>query len=773
MARQYTLHRPAPTGPRIDFAAELNPQQLAAVTAPPGPALVLAGAGSGKTRTLTYRVAYLMENGIAARHILLLTFTNKAAREMLDRVAALVTDDLAGLWGGTFHSIGARILRRHPREAGYEPGFSIMDREDAEDMFDEVIVSLGQDPKEKLFPKGSVLADILSFALNTGRAIPNVLADKYPHFLEFEEHIVEARKKYEAKKRKANTLDFDDLLEKTVLLLRNNAALAEHYQRQFQFVLVDEYQDTNHLQNDFIEILAARHHNVMVVGDDAQSIYSWRGADFRNILDFPKRHPSAVVYKIETNYRSVPEVLALANAAIAPNTQQFKKTLRASRPGGAAKPALVPLPDTQQQAQFVAQRVLELHHEEGLPLSEIAILYRAHFHSMELQMEFTRRGIPFDLTSGLRFFEQAHIKDVSAFLKWTVNPRDEVAFKRMVRLLPGVGPRSADGLWEKVLATLLRAGMRGAEETANLAAAFATAAAGTITTVAAEDADSTDDGGKVTRAVTGGAADNPKASPANASSPPPTSALSASSAATESPDPAAATEDPDWSVPGEELREELPETFANPWPGLPAIKDLLLPLKVPGKAQKAWEQLAYTLDELAPGGELAPPAKMIHSVMEAIYDDYAQAQFPNYDQRREDLNTLAQFAQQYDSPQPFLDQLALLTSLDTEASKKEDPERVTMSSVHQAKGLEWKAVFVVWLADGKFPSARSLEDGAAIEEERRLFYVSVTRAKDELYLCYPCTSFSHGYGDPLQRPSRFLGEIPKTLMEEWEVGSRW
>ncbi len=726
MPRQYTLHRPAPTGPRIDFAAELNPQQLAAVTAPPGPALVLAGAGSGKTRTLTYRVAYLMENGIAARHILLLTFTNKAAREMLDRVAALVPEDLAGLWGGTFHSIGARILRRHPREAGFEPGFSIMDREDAEDMLDEVIVTLGQDPKDKRFPKGEVLADVLSFSLNTGRPIPEVLAGKYPHFLEFEEHIVAARKKYEAKKRKANALDFDDLLEKTVLLLKNNATLAEHYQRQFQFVLVDEYQDTNHLQNDFIEILAARHHNVMVVGDDAQSIYSWRGADFRNILEFPKRNPNCAIHKIETNYRSVPEVLALANAAIAPNIHQFKKTLHAARPGGSTKPALVPLPDTQQQAQFVAQRVLELHQEEDVPLSEIAILYRAHFHSMELQMEFTRRGIPFEITSGLRFFEQAHIKDVGAFLKWTVNPRDEVAFKRMVRLLPGIGPRSADGLWDKVLGALLQAGIRGPDETAALAA--------------------------------------PPIGPIGPISPiPPAPAPTPSADA-----------DPDWSVPGEEPTEALPETIANPWAGLPSIKDLLLPLKVPAKAQKAWEQLAYTLDELAPGGELAPPTKMIQSVMEAIYDDYARAQFPNYDQRREDLNTLAQFAQQYESPQAFLDQLALLTSLDTEAARQEDPERVTMSSVHQAKGLEWRAVFVVWLADGKFPSSRSLEDRDAIEEERRLFYVSVTRAKDELYLCYPCTSFSMGYGDPLQRPSRFLGEVPRELMEEWQVGtSRW
>jgi DNA helicase-2/ATP-dependent DNA helicase PcrA len=347
----------------------------------------------------------------------------------------------------------------------------------------------------------------------------------------------------------------------------------------------------------------------------------------------------------------------------------------------------------------------------------MAVLYRAHYHSMELQMELTRRGIPFEITSGLRFFEQAHIKDVSAFLKWTVNPRDEVAFKRMTRLLPGIGAKSADTLWGQVIDRI-----------------------------------------------------QTRASQPDLDTPLP------------SPEPVAAApldEDPDWSVddapnplaPGDRPTRELPETIANPWRGMPAIKDLLIGLKVPAKSVKAWEQLAYTLDELAPAGKLAAPQEMIKSVLEAVYDDYMLANFPNYEARREDLNTLANFAKQYDAPQPFLDQLALMTSLDSDATqRKDDPERVTLSSVHQAKGLEWRAVFVIWLAEGKFPTARSLENDAAIEEERRLFYVAVTRAKDELYLSYPCVSYSQGYGDPLQRPSRFLAEIPRHLIEEWNVG---
>jgi DNA helicase-2/ATP-dependent DNA helicase PcrA len=302
--------------------------------------------------------------------------------------------------------------------------------------------------------------------------------------------------------------------------------------------------------------------------------------------------------------------------------------------------------------------VLELR-EEGIELRDIAVLYRAHYHSMEVQMEFTRHGIPFQITSGLRFFEQAHVKDVAAFLKFAVNPRDEVAFKRMARLLPGIGSISAESLWAKVSA----------------------------------------------------------------------------------------------------------------FPDLAALLPQLPTIPVPAKAAKAWKQLAHTLDELAPAGVPQPPGEMIHSVIEAIYDDYAKAEFPNYEARREDLKTLANFAKQYTSPGDFLDQLALLTNLDHEASAHEDEtEMATLSSVHQAKGLEWKAVFVIWMTDGMFPSSRSLESDEAVEEERRLFYVAVTRAKDELYLTYPHMRLNAGYGEMMQRPSRFLAEVPKVLLEEWQVG---
>ncbi len=657
LTRHYTLHHASGPG-AIDFAAELNDQQLSAVTSPPGAALVIAGAGSGKTRTLTYRVAWLLGQGIPPRNILLLTFTNKAAREMLDRVASLAPGSAEGIWGGTFHSIGNRILRRHAERIGFRQGFTIMDREDQEELIDSIVAREGLRTNDRRFPKGEVLADIFSYSVNTGQAVAQVLSARYRYFLPLISQIERVQLAYEGRKREANAMDFDDLLCKTLELMQTCPDVAELYQNQFQHILVDEYQDTNRLQSELVDWLGRRHGNIMVVGDDAQSIYSWRGANFANILDFPKRHPAAQVFKIETNYRSVPEVLQVANAAILANERQFPKHLAPVRQPYNVRPALVPLSTNSQQAAFVAQRVLELH-EEGIPLNEIAVLYRAHYHSMEVQLEFTRRGIPFAITSGLRFFEQAHVKDVASFLKFTVNPRDEVAFKRMVKLLPGIGAKSAESLWTH------------------------------------------------TSRLLDGSTD-----------------------------------------------------FSR-----------LQGLKVPAKSVKPWEQFAHTLADLAPDGAVLAPSAMIENVLFAVYDDYMKSKFANYEARREDLNTLSGFARQFESTEEFLSQLALLGAVEsTEAlAVDNEMEKVVLSTIHQAKGLEWKVVFLIWLAEGMFPSARSAETDEGMEEERRLFYVGVTRCCDELYLTYPDLRLNAGYGEALQRPSRFLSEIPEPLLETWEV----
>ena len=659
MARSYTLDSAvAPAAFAIDFAQELNPEQLAVVTSSPGPALVIAGAGSGKTRTLTYRVAWLLSQGIPARSILLLTFTNKAAREMLERVRTLVPGAGEGVWSGTFHSIGNRILRSHPERIGFRPGFSIMDREDQEDMLSGVLAREGLVSTDKRFPKASVVADILSYSINTGYPISKVLAEKYHYFIPLAAEIEKVQIAYEGRKKDANSLDFDDLLSKSLELFLTCEDVAAGYQKQFRHVLVDEYQDTNRLQAELVDSLAAKHGNIMVVGDDAQSIYSWRGANFENILDFPKTHPGAKVFKIETNYRSVPEVLNLANAAILGNERQFPKSLSAIRASHPVRPALVALETNSQQAAFVAQRVQELH-DEGIGLNEMAVLYRAHYHSMEVQMEFTKRGIPFVLTSGLRFFEQAHIKDVAAFLKFAINPNDEVAFKRMVRLLPGIGAKTAENLW-----TLTAKSLRGGA-------------------------------------------------------------------------------------------------------GIPSLLDL----KVPVKAAKSWQQFVHTLGDLIPASGPLAPAAMMECVVFAIYEDYMKEKFPNFDARREDLATLETFARDFETAEEFLSQLALLGSAETSdafAGGRES-EKITLSSLHQAKGLEWRVVFLIWLADGMFPTSRSLEDRDGLEEERRLFYVGVTRCKDELYLTYPELRLNSGYGEAFQRPSRFLSEVPEHLMEIWDI----
>ena len=663
MSRQYTLQRaPTSTSIHIDYAAELNGQQLAAVTAPPGPLLVIAGAGSGKTRTLTYRVAYLLENGIDPRNILLLTFTNKAARQMLDRVANLLPVDASGLWGGTFHSVGNRMLRRHGSALGFSSGFTIMDREDQKDLINGVVASAGIDPKEIRFPKGDVLAEIFSFVVNTETLLEELLAEKFPYFLPLLDKINDVQARYDRKKKATNSMDFDDLLEKTLSMLQQHQSIAAFYRRQFQFILVDEYQDTNKIQADLVDTLALDHKNVMVVGDDAQSIYSWRGANFQNILEFPKRYPDAQVFKIEMNYRSVPEILEVANAAIAANVQQFRKHLSPTRESNAVKPAVVGLNDGSEQAQFVAQRILELR-DEDVDLNDIAVLYRAHYHAIELQLELSRRGIPYQITSGIRFFEQAHIKDVTAFIRFVANPRDEVAFKRMVKLLPGIGNRSAESLW------------RAWENTLN-------------------------EQGEITL----------------------------------------------WG-----------ERF--------------LAMNVSARSKKAWQQLAHTLDEIAPGGQPNPPSEMITSIVEAIYDDYAKVNFTNYELRREDLNQLAVFARQFKDVHEFLAQLALISNVDAEAAPNQTAEKeaVNLSTVHQAKGLEFNTVFIIWLTDGMFPSSRSLDRRDALEEERRLFYVAITRARDELYLTFPHMRLSGGYGDVFQRPSRFLKEIPNQLVEDWQV----
>lgn len=670
MAREYRIEkRRQNLVSEIDYRGNLNDQQYAAVTSSPGYALVIAGAGSGKTHTLTYRVAYLIDQGVEPGNILLLTFTNKAAKEMSERVKTLLDTDISGLWGGTFHSICSRILRRHADEIGFERNFSILDSDDQKSLMRRLIKDQNIQLKGRRFPKAEVLLSIFSLSLNTGDKVEEILEKNYIHLDEWQDEILKLAVLYKKTKKDSNSMDFDDLLFLALHVLLEHEDIAKMYQKKFRHVMVDEYQDTNQLQGRLIHLLVQGNKSLMAVGDDAQSIYSWRGADMKHILAFEQDYPGAEVFKIETNYRSTPEILDLSNAAIKVNTNQYAKDLKAVRDVGMT-PAIVPLGDPSGQADFICQRIQESI-SMGVEPDEIAVLYRAHFHSMDIQLQCARSGLDFKITSGLRFFEQAHIKDVTTFIRFVANPKDEVSFRRMIEMLPGVGPRSADKIWSS------------------------------------------------------------------------------------------------WRSTEFYLLGKRPSSYSN----------LLLEYKVPAKSQKFWEQLCYTLDELVNDERedgMAAPDAMIFSILEGFYIDYMMGAFENGEQRKQDLDTLRGHAEDYINIEEFLSDLSLLSSVDDQKKVDESKPMVTLSTIHQAKGLEWKLVFVVFLNEKMFPSNRVLETGdiGQLEEERRLFYVAITRARDELYLTYPMSNPKSFSDDYYLEPSRFLLDCPPELTEEWVV-SAW
>jgi DNA helicase II / ATP-dependent DNA helicase PcrA len=662
MSRRYQLKAAAAPERALDYQGLLNDQQIAVVEAGSGPVLVVAGAGSGKTRTLTWRVARLLHEGVAPESILLLTFTNKAAREMLRRVEEVCRVDTRRIAGGTFHHVAHQILREHGGELGYERGYSILDREDGRDVMTAAVADCGLAVGARRFPKADVLIDLVSMAVNTQTPLADVVADRRPQFLMLTDEILRVARRYAERKHELNAMDFDDLLLNWKVLLAERENVRRVLADRFRHVLVDEYQDTNRLQGDVIDLLALDHRNLCVVGDDAQSIYAFRGAHFANILEFEKRYPDARRFQLTINYRSTPQILDLANLSIANNVRQFEKELSAVRPDGTL-PAIVPCRDVQQQAQFVAQRILELR-DEGIPLPEIAVLYRAHHHAMEIQFELARRGIPFVVRSGVRFFEAAHIKDVLAHLRFARNPGDELALKRCLRLTPGIGTATAEAVWTAFLARRRRG-------------------AGALDELVAPD-------------VAG---------------------------------------------------------------------------QVPPKGRAGYRRLAELLRALgrAPTADL--PGECIERVLDGGYEEYLKAEFLNADSRVEDIRQLADYARGYEDTDTFLAEISLLSELTAETvSEGGDPdEKLVLSSVHQAKGLEWRAVFVVWLADGRFPSAQALKDRDGEEEERRLFYVACTRAKDDLYLTFPLVAAPRDRERIVMKVSRFLEELPS----EPEVYERW
>lgn len=670
----------------IDFRGDLNEEQYAAVTAPDGPALVLAGAGSGKTRTLTYRVVYLMlERGIDSRDLLLLTFTNKAAKEMIERVMTLTQSTYPPSWGGTFHSIGGRILRRHGEKIGLSSNYTIMDEGDATSLLTQVIKDTDKIfLKHKENPKPKVIANLISYARNTRFNLDDVIKERFAWQQGLPEAIMGFAQIYEQRKRSMQVTDYDDLLVLWLRLLKEHEDVRDLYAQKFRHILVDEYQDTNSLQSEIIDLIAP-HHNIMAVGDDAQCIYTWRGADFENIRSFPDRHPNTRIYKIVRNYRSTPQILSLANSVLAaqPIGAGYDKELIAVRTDS-VQPHVVPVMDTRQQAQFLISRIEGLY-DEGVALKDIAVLYRAHYQALDAQLEFTRRGVPFVITSGLKFFEQAHIRDFIAQLRFVSNPEDEPAIARVLGLLPKVGPVTV-----RKLLSLARKHTLKAQKT-----------------VQSKGIDLFS--GEVSRDLT-------------------------------------------------KLVYALSE------------EDIVA--KVPADAKEDFISLVATLQELdqlmtqevrSDDQSRASPAQIVERGIDGWYGDYLRTVYPDADRRREDLDSLVAFAQRFPTMDELLAQLVLMNSETNERGVELDDDAVRMTTIHQAKGLEYAVVFVIGCADELFPLRRAIEEGD-LEEERRLFYVAVTRAKDELYLTIPILSNNRGGAIRLDA-SRFIQELPPSKYE--------
>jgi DNA helicase II / ATP-dependent DNA helicase PcrA len=628
-----------------DYLKGLNPQQKKVVTETNGPALVLAGAGSGKTRVLIHRLAYLLSRGINPKSILVATFTNRAAAEMTHRAECLIKTSLKGLWAGTFHHIGNRILRREAKHLGYSSNFSIADSEDAKSLIGDCLQSLGYHKKEKMFPKKRLLYNIYSLGINSQTDSDEIIAKFYSHLQEYSHQIKKIFSRYEQKKKQANVMDFSDLLSKWLEIL-SDPQLAEKYSQIFRYILVDEYQDTNQIQFEILKKLSAYHNNILVVGDDAQSIYSFRAAQISNLLDFPKIFKTDKIFKLEINYRSSPQILNLANTIIEHNVHQYPKKLKAVQDNNET-PFLVSAKDVYQQAKFVGQRILELN-REGIPLSEIAVLFRSRFQALELEMEMTKRNIPYLVRGGLRFFEQAHIKDVIAFLKIIINPLDEIAFKRALSLYRGIGKNYAYRIWEKLILE--------------------------------------------------------NNSPAS-------------------------------------VLEKIPKRQKT---GFKEFNNLFTQLKKMKKPEDALEEILK------------------------MYKEYCYLSFDNAAERLMDLEEMVKMSYNYSTIKEFLNDSGSYEEFKSEKRlpEEEREEVLTLTTIHQAKGLEWEAVFIIGFCEYDFPHAKALGSQESLEEERRLFYVAATRTKSLLYIAYPQTKFSHKTGIIITRPSMFARELPQDNYQE-------
>ena len=632
------------------FVEELNEQQAEAVTTLKGPVLVIAGAGTGKTRTLVYRLAHMADMGIRPKNVLLLTFTRRAAEEMLRRASTLVNSDAGRAEGGTFHSVAAQILRKYSTHIGYPHNFSILDTADSMELIGRCRSSAGIDFKQKRFPKKSTLQALFSKSLNKSTPLEFILYDDYPHYCDFIDPMEKIREEYTRLKEERAMMDFDDLLVKFIELMEKDEKVLAQLRARFRYIMVDEYQDTNPLQARIIELLAGEKGNIMVVGDDSQSIYGFRGADYKNILEFPKKFDNCKIIKLERNYRSTQQILDIANYTIDNAIDKYTKVLKAER-GPGQEAVVIAAEDEAYQSRFVAQKMLE-HREEGIDLNQMAVLFRSSRLSSDLELELSRRNVPYEKRGGLRFFESAHIKDLLSHIKVVNNPQDELSWARSLQLIDGVGAVTRERILSQILSM---------------------------------------------------------------------------------PDPV----------------EEL--------------------LKLDKPKTTSFLGFKKVMNDIYRARESSPEELM--DIVSKYYYPILEKNFDNHPQRKRDIAHLMGIAGRYKSLNSFINDLAIEpqdTFADVGDEVDFDDEKLTLSTIHSAKGLEWRVVFIIWALEGKFPSSFSVVKNEELEEERRLFYVSVTRAKEYLYIIYPVNIYDKRTRVMCQ-PSRFVEELNDDLFEAWDL----
>ncbi|WP_371801892.1 ATP-dependent helicase [Candidatus Lokiarchaeum ossiferum] len=646
------------------YKKELNEEQYKVVTHENSPALVIAGAGSGKTRALTYRVALLIEKNEDPASIVLVTFTKKAAKEMTSRVESLVGSKARGINAGTFHHLANRTLRKYAQTIGFSNNFTILDKTDQITLMKLILAQFPKSESEKRtrFPKAQQLLEIQSKRIDLTITLKHVIKEYFPQYADLTDPIRKILDRFVSRKKETNLMDFDDLMVYFLVFLEKDEA-SKSFKKRISHVLVDEYQDVNSIQARIVDKLAEYAHSLIVVGDDAQAIYKFRGGDFTHMLNFPNNHPTALQYKLETNYRSNPEILSLANISIGHNQNQFKKNLKTSRPSD-EKPMMVPCADLEQEAELICQQILE-YRDQGIPLNEQAILFRSTYNSLNIEQKLVQENIPYEMRAGMRFFERAHIKDLLAFLSVIVNPADQVQWMRILSLHEKISNVSA----QKIL---------------NI-----------------------------------------------------------------------------FSPNSNQLEQFCFYDLVSKLKGKRIQKIGIHSLI---KLQNFYKKLIMDIPKrcLLPTEQFASIPQIIAKIIKYLTPIIKENYKKNFEDRLRDLEELMSFASKYSDITSLLGDI--LTQFDIQGETIEEGDIVEeekpliLSTIHSSKGLEWKIVYMINLAEGRMPSSRAIGNSQSMEEERRLFYVGCTRAKDVLMLTYP-RFLPYRSFDSISGPSRFLTEI--------------